>query len=721
VRAVLLLLAACGLPEGEYFGRVPEPDPDHLTFCNSGEPEYLDPAMATGTTDINPLDAMFDGLTDHDLGGFPEPSAALSWEITPDQRRFTFRLRPDARWSDGRPLTAHDFAYSLARVLHPNTGSRNAEVMWRLKNGELYTANRVRRVMRDVAGLRAGDIVEVVGLDGSVDANLKDLVVPDSNLRASRGRLALRDLGAPVGEAYASVPAGEPVTLVELGGAGRDWAYVFRDVDDGVYGWVPAAELNVQPQGKTRYTVRRVAPEHMPGVTLPPAPGAARPTFVVAGADLLMLPEVLGVRAVDDRTLVLETWGPTPFLIDLTVQRAFRAAPRWAVSRWPRRWTLPQNIVTSGAYHLVAWRIRDRLEMVRSETFWDRANVKTARLTIFSLNDATASTNLYIQGTCEALAENNIPPAYLPFLTATDPTGQPRYKDFTLAPYLSTYFYVINTRRFTNVHFRRALNFAVDRSLIPSITRGGEQGTAQFTPGVPIRELSPADLALCGVTRDTPGVALVVEPGELCYVPPPGLDYDPARAREEMAIARREMGASFPSGFTIKFNIGFEIHKLVAEWLQNEWSRAFGIQIETESQEFKVYLKDTVNGLYDVGRYGWSGNFPDPEAEFLPIFKCSNPDNRPKFCRAEYDELLDRAGATQDRRQRLAYARRAEELVIEDGAIIPLYVYTQKHLRKPYVRDLAINLIAMTPFRRVWIDPNWRARPAPPAGTWGRR
>jgi oligopeptide transport system substrate-binding protein len=706
-QAVLILLAACGLPDGEYFGRVAEPDPEHLTFCNSGEPEYLDPAMATGTTDINPIDAMFDGLTDHDMNGFPEPSAATSWEIAPDQRRFTFHLRPDARWSDGRPLTAHDFAYQMMRVLHPTTASRNAESLWRLKNGELYTANRVRKVMRDAAGLRAGDIVEVVGLAGAVAANVKDLVVPDSNLRASRGRLALRDLGAPADQAYASVPPGEPVTLIELA---RDWAYVFRDEEDGVYGWVPAAELDVQPNGQIRYTVRRVAPEHVPGAA--PAPGAARSTAIVAGADLLMLPEVLGVRAVDDRTLVLETWGPTPFLLDLTLHREFRATPRWAVSRRPRRWTQPEHIVTSGAFHLVEWRVRDRLEMVRSQTFWDRAHVRLARLTIFSLSDSTANTNLYIQGTCEALAENNIPSAYLPFLIASDRSGRPRYKDFTLTPYLSSYFYVINMRRFPNVHFRRALNLAVDRSLVPRITRGGEQGTTQFTPGVPIRQLSPADLALCGVSRDTPGVALIVQPGELCYVPPPGPGYDPARAREELAIARREMGASFPTRFTIKFNIGFEIHKLIAEWLQSEWKRTLGLEVDTESQEFKVYLKDTVNGLYDVGRYAWAGNFPDPEAEFLPIFRCKSPDNRPKFCSAEYDALLERAGATQDRKQRLAFAREAERILLDEAAIIPLYVYTQKRLRKPYVRDLAVNVVAMTPFRRVWIDPDWQAREA---------
>jgi oligopeptide transport system substrate-binding protein len=707
-----LVLGACGLPEGEYFGRVPEPDPDRMILCNLGEPEYLDPALATGVPDLKPIYALFDGLTDYDLDGFPVPSVARSWDIAPDQRTFTFHLRRDARWSDGRPLTAHDFAYSIARVLHPTTGSRNSEALWKLKNGALYTANRVRRVLRDTAGLRRGDIVEVVGLDGAVADDLTQLVVPDSNLRAARAPLALRDLGAPREQAYATVPAGVSVTLIEIAGNARDWAYVFFDEEDGFYGWVPLAELDVQPNAATRYTVRPVPPEHVPGVTLPPGPASesARPTAIVAGADLLMLPDLLGVRAADDHTLVFETWGPLPYLIELTAQRAFRATPRRAVSRWPRRWTQPEHIVTSGAYHLEAWRVRDRLELVRSRTFWDRDRVRLPRITIYSLSEATANTNLYLQGGCDALVGNNVDPAYLPFLIPSGPRAPPRYRDFDLVPYLATYFYVINTERFPNVHFRRALNFAVDRSQIPNITRGGELGSAQYTPGVPIRELAPDQLALCGVTRDTPGLAMIVKAGELCYVPPPGLDFDPARAREELAIARRELGAAFPARFTIKFNTGYEGHKLVAEWLQAEWGRILGLRVDLEAQEFKTFLKDTSGGQYDVARLGWGGNFPDPESEFLPHHRCKNPNNFSRFCNREFDALLDRAAGESDRRKRLALAAQAERILVDQAALIPLYVYTQRHLQKPYVRDLAINLVDAVSLRWAWIDPDWRRR-----------
>src|SRR5688572_12398357 len=73
--------AGCGLPDGDYFGRMPDRiEPGHLRFCNSGEPEGLDPAATSSTTAMKPVYLLFDGLTDFDAQGFPEPSLATHWD-----------------------------------------------------------------------------------------------------------------------------------------------------------------------------------------------------------------------------------------------------------------------------------------------------------------------------------------------------------------------------------------------------------------------------------------------------------------------------------------------------------------------------------------------------------------------------------------------------------------------------------------------------------------
>jgi oligopeptide transport system substrate-binding protein len=270
------------------------------------------------------------------------------------------------------------------------------------------------------------------------------------------------------------------------------------------------------------------------------------------------------------------------------------------------------------------------------------------------------------------------------------------------------YFAYLNTEKLANRHLRRALALAVDRAQIPRFTQGNEIPTAQLTPGAPIGSLDPADLAACGVAPTTPGVALIMKKGALCYVPPPGLDYDLAAAQAELAQARAELGAAFPAKLSYRYNAGTEVHKQIAEYLQAAWAR-IGLTVELEAQEWKTFVADTRAGRYELARFGSIGNLPDTESEFLPLFRCGAPDNRSRYCNPAFERLLDEARPVQDRVARNAILRRAEQVMIEDAPVIPLYVYTQKHLQKPYVRDLAINLVDQPPMWRAWLDPAWRS------------
>jgi len=711
--AIAAIAAGCGLPDSDYYGKVPEvTDPRHLRFCNSGEPESLDPATSSSTAAMKPVYELFDGLTDYDPNGLPEPSLATHWEVSEDVRRFTFHLHDRGRWSNGRPVTAHDVKYQAVRTLHPSTASINASMLAEVKNGALYNGNAVRLVVRDTGALRAGDIVEVLAVDGRAIGDWRKArqAWPDSNQRRSTATLALRDRGAAAADAYARVPAGEPVQVIELAGdplhpAADTWTYVYWARGDGVYGWVPWGELDVVPNAAVPHRVRRVPPRQLPGVELsaselavgdPPADEVE-----VAGADLLMVPDVLGIRVPDDHTIVFETDNPTPWFLFLSNSRALRTTPTEAVSRWPRRWTDVEHIVTSGPFHLVEWKQRDKMVMVRSETFWNQDELKLDKLTIYAVDDQAAASNLYFTGGCDALTTNHIPASYTRAL-------QGRYKDFHIEPWLGVYFVLVQTEKFPNRHLRRALALAVDRSVIPRILHGGQFPSAQYMPGTPIAELSDEDLALCGVSRDTPGVASIMVTGELCYVPPPGLDFDPERARQELALARQELGKDFPSKLVFKFNQGSEQHKLIAEYLQHQWQEVLGVTIELEVQEWKTFLADTKNGQFELGRFGWIGNFPDAEGEFLPLFRCGSPNNRSRYCSPEFERALGAAKPIRDRKQRLERVYQAEQILVEDAPVIPLFVYTQIHLHKPYVRDLHINLVDQPPLHEAWLDPDWK-------------
>jgi oligopeptide transport system substrate-binding protein len=120
----------------------PRPRAD-LVFINGAEPETLDPALITGQPEGRVVSALFEGLLRFNSAGQAEPGVAQHWEISPDARTYTFHLRPDARWSDGQPVTAHDFVRSWQRTLTPETGSQYNYQLFYLKNAEAYATGRL--------------------------------------------------------------------------------------------------------------------------------------------------------------------------------------------------------------------------------------------------------------------------------------------------------------------------------------------------------------------------------------------------------------------------------------------------------------------------------------------------------------------------------------------------------------------------------------------------
>lgn len=109
-----------------------------LRTNNSSEPGSLDPALAQGTHESWVLDHTFEGLMKKDQDGNLVPGMAKEYKLEDDGVTYTFTLRDDIKWSNGDPVTAHDFEFSWKRVLDADLGSTYAYQLYYLKNGEAY-------------------------------------------------------------------------------------------------------------------------------------------------------------------------------------------------------------------------------------------------------------------------------------------------------------------------------------------------------------------------------------------------------------------------------------------------------------------------------------------------------------------------------------------------------------------------------------------------------
>lgn len=151
--AIVLGLTACN------------PSPSNVSTGNANqelyigigaEPEGLDPHLVTGVTEHYVLLSLLEGLTNvHPQTLEVEPGVARAWDISDDGLHYTFYLDPNAKWSNGDPVTSGDFVFSFERILSPNLGAPYAYMLYSIKNAEAFHKGEIESF--DEVGVKMPD------------------------------------------------------------------------------------------------------------------------------------------------------------------------------------------------------------------------------------------------------------------------------------------------------------------------------------------------------------------------------------------------------------------------------------------------------------------------------------------------------------------------------------------------------------------------------------
>jgi oligopeptide transport system substrate-binding protein len=361
----------------------------------------------------------------------------------------------------------------------------------------------------------------------------------------------------------------------------------------------------------------------------------------------------VGIKANSDYELQVTLQNPTPFFMDLmgfyplfpvNRRNIEEAKERWP-DDWEIKWLQPENIVTNGPFTVEYRRVNDRIRFRKSETYWDKDNVALETIDCLAIEAAGTALNMYITGEAHYLP--NVPINIVRDLL-------PR-EDFNPAPFLGTYFYRVNTTKppFNDKRVRRALALTIDRKAIcEKITKAGQSpATALVPPGMPgykTVSMGPPNVA--------EAKALLAEAG-----------YGPD-------------GSPFPS-LEIHYNT-LESHRDIAEVIADSWRVNLGIDAKLLNQEWKVYL-DTQSTLgYDVSRSAWIGDYADPNT-FLDMFVTGGENNKTGWGNEEYDLLIARAGTEFDPKVRMDILRQAEQILIDEMPILPIYYYSTQNIVAP--------------------------------------
>lgn len=199
--------------------------PADFTFSNMTEIKSVDPAIVSGQPEGRIIRALYEGLcTWNPKTCRPDPGVAESWEISEDGCEYLFHLRQEARWSDGSPVTADDFHWSIRRFLHPATAAEYAYEMWYIEGAEAYTK----------MWLAEGDPVEIE-LDGPSPSGR-----PHGRGPMLRGELVRIEGGSESEEGASGSGAETYVVAVDGrterfrkggGGGARDYRWILRDFE----------------------------------------------------------------------------------------------------------------------------------------------------------------------------------------------------------------------------------------------------------------------------------------------------------------------------------------------------------------------------------------------------------------------------------------------------------------------------------------------------------
>jgi oligopeptide transport system substrate-binding protein len=387
----------------------------------------------------------------------------------------------------------------------------------------------------------------------------------------------------------------------------------------------------------------------------------------------------VGAEAADPHTLILHLEHPVPYLLSLLCLPYWYPVHPATIEKFGKidqrgtPWTRPGNYVGNGPFILAEWRPNQIIRVTPAPTYWNRRAIRLHEVDFYPVEDNVAEEAMFRDGQLHITA--TIPISKIA-VYHDNPKLAPLLRQ---DPWLSTYFYRFNVRvpPLNDVRVRRALAYAIDRQeIVDHVARGGQDPAEHLAPDMPDGFSARAKVP-----------------------------FDLTRARQLLAEAGFPDGKGFPH-LEILYNTN-DGHRQIAEAIQQMWRRNLGVDIGLENQEAKVYIDNMREGRYQIGRYGWVADYPDPST-FYQIMTSNDGNNETGWSDPEYDRLVEASHHAATNAERFALFQRCEQILADECPLAYIYFYKRNNLRLPDVKGWYGNPLDIHPFTGVYLE-------APPA------
>ncbi|GAA0766793.1 peptide ABC transporter substrate-binding protein [Clostridium subterminale] len=390
----------------------------------------------------------------------------------------------------------------------------------------------------------------------------------------------------------------------------------------------------------------------------------------------------VGVKAIDDKTLEVTLEAPVPYFLSLAAFPTYFPVREDVIEGNEEKWTLkPDTYISNGPFKMSEWKEKESITFVKNENYWDAENVKLETLEVRLIDDQITYLNAFKSGEVDII--ESPPQAEIPTLL-DEGTAK-------IYPYLGTYFYVINVsdkakevdpkaaEALSKPKFRKALSLAIDKQLIvDKVAQGGQTPANSYVPA------GILDSAGKEFKKDSSSKGTDIE-----------------EAKKLLAEAGYPNGEGAPT-ITFTFNTD-QGHQNIAQAVQDMWKTNLGINVELKNEEWAVFQDTRTNFQYSMARHGWIADYNDPMT-FLDMWTTGNGQNNSGYSNKEYDKLIAEAKVELDDTKRTELLHKAEDILMDESPVIPLYYYTNVLCIDKNVKGTYKSPLGQMEFRDAYVE-----------------
>ena len=428
--------------------------------------------------------------------------------------------------------------------------------------------------------------------------------------------------------------------------------------------------------------------------TLPAASEYAYQLFYIKNAEKFNAGEAtaddLGIEVVDDKTLKVTLEAPVAYFLSLMAFPTYfpvrQDMVEADVNLW---WTKKETAISNGPFKLESLAPKSELVLVKNENYYDADRVKLNGVIMKLTDDQQTALAAFRKGEVDMM--ESPPPQDIPQLVE-DGLAE-------ILPYLGTYFYVINMRpeleeqnpevyeALQKPQVRRALALAINKTqIVEDVAMGGQEPAWSYVP-MGIKDHEGNDFAAANKYLEKD-------------------EGDVEEAKRLLEEAGYPNGEGFPK-ITLKYNNNVG-HQNIAVAVQAMWKQNLNIDVDLGNEEWAVFQTSRINGDYEIARHGWIADYNDPMT-FLDMCVSGEGagvwgNNDAHYDNPEYDALIASAKVEADPAKRTQMLHDAEDLLMADLPVIPVYFYTNIVCYRDYVKDVRKSALGTTYFDNAFIQ-----------------